>query len=196
MIPFIIIAEKKKRMKSIFLMSVLITTLSQGLLAFTHLYWISLCLLMFLYFVAFNILEASLPSLVSKQANLNHKGTAMGIYSTGQFLGIFAGGSLAGVIYQWHGSQGIFIANAIIGIIWFFVACFMKPNVYLSSLTLHYPHSNRDISQVITSLLNIPGIKDVVFVNEESTLYLRVDIEHYQAGSAEQIISMSPTKQL
>ena len=185
MIPFIILAEKKRRMKSVFLMSVLITALAQGLLAFTHLYWISLCLLMFVYFVAFNILEASLPSLVSKQANLNNKGTAMGIYSTGQFLGIFAGGSLAGFIYQLSGSYGIFITNAVIGTVWLIVACFMKPNVYLSSLILHYPCPDQQIDSVIAELLKISGIKEVAFSKEESTLYLRVDKEYYRAGSAE-----------
>ncbi|MCL9683208.1 MFS transporter [Legionella maioricensis] len=187
MIPFIILAEKKKRMKSVFLASVLVTTVAQGLLAFIHLYWVSLCLLMFVYFVAFNILEASLPSLISKQANPNNKGTAMGIYSTGQFLGIFAGGSLAGIIYQWNSSYGIFIVNAIIGTIWFVVACFMKPNVYLSSLILNYTSSSKDTA-VIQALLKIPGVKEVALVKEENTMFLRVDEEHYQAGSAEQTL--------
>jgi MFS family permease len=188
MIPFIIAAEKKKRMKSVFLFSVLVTALTQALLAFTHLHWVSLCLLMFFYFVAFNILEASLPSLVSKQANPNNKGTAMGIYSTGQFLGIFAGGSLAGVIYQWSGSYGIFIANSIIGAIWFVVACFMKPNVYLSSLILHFTASSPQKDLAIASLLKTPGIKEVALSKEENILYLRIDDAHYQKGSAEQVL--------
>ena len=134
-------------------MSVLITIIAQGLLAFTHIYWISLCLLMFVYFVAFNVLEASLPSLVSKQANPSNKGTAMGIYSTGQFLGIFAGGSLAGIIYQWSNSHGIFITNVIIGTIWFIVACFMKPNTYLSSLILHYTSSDKINTNVLADTI-------------------------------------------
>lgn len=192
MIPFIIIAEKKKRMKSVFLFSVLITAIAQGLLAFSHLYWISLCLLMFIYFVAFNILEASLPSLVSKQANPNNKGTAMGIYSTGQFLGIFAGGSLAGIIYQWSNSPGIFITNALVSSIWFIVACFMKPNVYLTSLILNYTsvHGSNDNDPVIAALLKVSGIKEVALAREENVLYLRVDKEHYIAGSAERTLTL------
>lgn len=196
MIPFIIIAEKKKRMKSVFLFSVLTTTIAQGFLAFTHLYWISLCLLMFVYFVAFNILEASLPSLVSKQANTNNKGTAMGIYSTGQFLGIFAGGSCAGIIYQWNGSHGIFISNAIIGILWFTVACFMKPNVYLSSLVLHYTPSDQYNDAVIVALLEIAGVKEIALAKEENSLYLRIDKEHYLAGSAEQALQKFTAKEI
>lgn len=190
MIPFIIIAEKKKQMKSVFLLSVLATTVSQLLLAWMYSIWINLCALMFLYFVAFNILEASLPSLISKQANPNNKGTAMGIYSTGQFLGIFVGGSLAGLIYQWNGSQGIFIANAIIGGLWFIISCYMKPNVYLSSLILHYDAITKNDNEVIRLLLTIPGINDVALVKEEHTLYLRIDEEHYQPGSAEQALAV------
>ncbi|BCA94034.1 MFS transporter [Legionella antarctica] len=188
MIPFIILAEKKKRMKSVFLASVLVTTVAQGALAFIHLYWLSLCLLMFMYFVAFNILEASLPSLISKQANPNNKGTAMGIYSTGQFLGIFAGGSLAGIIYQWSSSYGIFIANAFIGTIWFVVACFMKPNVSLSSLIINNTASDLEDSVIIQTLLKVPGVKEVALIKDENTLFLRVDEEHYQTGGAEQAL--------
>lgn len=89
MVPFIIISERKKRLKTVFIVSVLLTTLSQGLLVLTSKNWYWLCVLMFLYFISFNVLEATLPSLVSKQANPGSKGTAMGIYSTSQFLGIF-----------------------------------------------------------------------------------------------------------
>ncbi|CEG58145.1 MFS transporter [Legionella fallonii] len=189
MIPFIIAAEKRKLMKPIFLLSVLTTTISQALLAWAHSMWASLCLLMFLYFIAFNILEASLPSLISKQANPNNKGTAMGIYSTGQFLGIFAGGSLAGIVYQWSGSQGIFIANTILGALWFIIACYMKPNTYLSSLILHYTATAKNDEEVLHVLQNVPGIKDVALAKDESTIYLRIDEENYQNGSAEQALT-------
>jgi MFS family permease len=118
MIPFIYLAERKKCLRMVFLTSVLLMTLAQVALAFSHTHWLILCLMLFVYFVAFNILEASLPSLVSKQANPNVRGTALGIYSTGQFLGIFAGGALAGIIYQWLGIEGIFIINTLIGSLW------------------------------------------------------------------------------
>jgi MFS family permease len=77
---------------------------------------------MLLYFVAFNILEASLPSLISKQANHNNKGTAMGVYSSCQFLGIFVGGSLAGLLFQHVGITGLFITNTLLSGLWFLFA--------------------------------------------------------------------------
>lgn len=118
MIPFVAFAEKKHQMKITYNGAVFITAVVQGLLVFFSSHWFSFCCLMLLYFIAFNILEACLPSLVSKQASSNNKGTAMGIYSTSQFLGIFVGGVISGFSYSWGGTVAIFIANAFFGIIW------------------------------------------------------------------------------
>ncbi|KTD70191.1 transporter, major facilitator family [Legionella steelei] len=187
MIPFIILAEKKKRMKGVFLSSVLIMAMAQLLLAYTSQHWVSLCVLMLIYFVAFNILEAALPSLVSKQANPHSKGTAMGIYSTSQFLGLFIGGALAGVLYQWNSSQGIFVTNAIIGIIWLLVSFSMKSQASFSTLVLPAPWAEKN-EPIINKLLNIKGVIEVAFAEDERVIYLRVDRERYLAGSAEKII--------
>lgn len=190
MIPFIIMAEKKKLMKAVFVFSVLFSTIAQFLLAFTCQDWYSLCLLMFVYFIAFNILEATLPSLISKQANPKSKGTAMGIYSTSQFLGIFVGGSLAGVLYQWHSSQGIFMINALLGLIWLSVAAFMKPNVYVSTLILHLPSHINQNDELTSQLLKVEGIKEVAISKEEQVIYIRIDKDLYVPGSAEQMLSL------
>lgn len=127
MLPFIMLAEKKGRMKSVFLAAVLLTSLSQWFLAFTNQSLFLFCALMFLYFVAFNILEATLPSLISKQAKASAKGTAMGVYSSCQFLGIFAGGVAAGILYQSVGKQGLFMVNGLMALFWFLLALSMKP---------------------------------------------------------------------
>lgn len=118
MIPFIFLAERKQCMKAVFLIAVFMMTLSQGVLAFSHEHWFMLCFILFVYFIGFNILEATLPSLVSREASASIRGTAMGIYSTGQFLGIFAGGALAGIVYQGFGLEGIFITNMLVGSFW------------------------------------------------------------------------------
>jgi MFS family permease len=126
MIPFILLAEKKKQMKIIFLCSIVVITLSQFLLAYSYQNWLGLCILMLTFFIPFNILEAALPSLISKQANPKSKGTAMGVYSTSQFLGLFSGGALAGILYEWDGSHGIFMSNALIGTLWFVLSYSLK----------------------------------------------------------------------
>lgn len=189
MIPLIIIAEKKKQMKRVFLISVAAITLAQLFLVYCYHNWMAFCFLMLLFFIPFNILEAILPSLISKQANPKSKGTAMGIYSTSQFLGIFSGGALAGILYEWHGSQGIFLINALMGGLWFAFSYSMNPNTYRTTLILSYPWPNQQES-VIKELLNTPGIIDAFYAPKELVIYLRINKELYIEGSAEHIINI------
>ncbi|KTD39898.1 MFS transporter [Legionella parisiensis] len=187
MIPFIVIAEKKKRMKSVFILSVLTIIIAQLLLAYSFQNWLSLSFLMLIYFIAFNILEAALPSLVSRQANPNSKGTAMGVYSTSQFLGLFIGGSMSGVLYQWSGSRGIFITNTILSVLWLLVSFSMKPNVSIATLILPCSWTGKKLN-LINELLQVKGVIEVAFAEDERIIYLRVNKDHYLAGSAEIII--------
>ncbi|CDZ78055.1 Inner membrane transport protein YajR [Legionella massiliensis] len=191
MVPFIILAEKKRQMKIVFFMSVLITSLCQWFLALLGHSWLSLCGLMFFYFIAFNILEATLPSLISKQADTGSKGTAMGIYSSSQFLGIFIGGSTAGLLYQLSSSTGIFICNGLLGLVWLMLTIAMKPNAYISTILFSYPKILQNEAQIIAQLRALAGVNDVSVVNEEEVIYLRVDRAVYKSGSAEKILQNS-----
>lgn len=118
MLPIIIYMEKQQKTRFIFILSIIGLGLAQILFwKFSH----SLFILLFgllLLFTAFNVLEATLPSQVSKLAQLHNRGTAMGIYSTCQFLGIFIGGSLGGLALQHFGLAGVFIFALIIAILW------------------------------------------------------------------------------
>lgn len=118
MIPFMVYSERKKQTNRLFLLSVLILGLSQGALIFFYSNWAIFCLLIGLYFVAFNFLEASLPSLISKSAKAHTKGTAMGVYSSCQFLGIFVGGLISGFLFEYYGVISIFLVNAIVALAW------------------------------------------------------------------------------
>lgn len=157
--------------------------IAQLLLAYTFQNWLSLCFLMLIYFIAFNILEAALPSLVSRQANPNSKGTAMGVYSTSQFLGLFIGGTISGVLYQWSGSKGIFITNTVLSALWLLVSFSMKSNASIATLIL--PCSwTRKKNNLINELLHVKGVIEVAFAEDERVIYLRVNREHYLEGSA------------
>lgn len=190
MVPFIIFAERKHKIKPVFLGSIILVTLSQGLLALTYHHWLSICILMFVYFVAFNFLEASLPSLVSKQANPKSKGTGMGVYSSSQFLGLFAGGGLAGFIYQQAGAEGIFLVNSLVASGWIAIAAYMKPNVYLTTLVIRCPHSHTLNPNQLAQLHAIAGIKQIVLSSEENSLYVQVDKDRYNPGSIEKKLSL------
>lgn len=118
MIPIMLYSEQRKKVKTIFLFAVACTGFCQLAMLCTSLSLFGLGFLLFGYFVAFNFLEANLPSLISKQANPQARGSALGVYSSSQFLGIFVGGSVAGILYSHTGITGIFILNTVVAFIW------------------------------------------------------------------------------
>ena len=99
MVPLIIIGETRNKLKQVFVGGIVCIAAAQlGLLFGLHSLWLILASLV-VYFIGFNVLEASLPSLVSKIAPSDLKGTAMGVYNTSQSLGRFAGGALGGLLF-------------------------------------------------------------------------------------------------
>ena len=74
--------------------------------------------LMALYLTAFNVLEASLPSLVSRIAPADARGAALGIYNTVQSIGLFSGGALGGWVLSRHGAQAVLGVCAALVVVW------------------------------------------------------------------------------
>ncbi|MDH4115174.1 MAG: MFS transporter [Burkholderiaceae bacterium] len=126
MMPPIIAAERRSRMRTLFLGAVgLLLVVQVGLMAYApDLTWLAGWLLLF--FVGFNILEASLPSLVSRVAPASSKGLALGIYNTTQSVGLFVGGALGGVIASRWGAHGVFVCSAAVMAVWWVVALGMR----------------------------------------------------------------------
>lgn len=117
MVPLMRYAERAGRPREAFLIAItaLIATLViVGVGATETLLYLGL----WLFFVGFNYLEATLPSMVSKVASHDGKGTAMGVYSTCQFLGAFAGGALGGLLVQHLGSAGLALACLSLLVLW------------------------------------------------------------------------------
>lgn len=120
-------------MKHFFIGGVLLLGIAEILLWFfaNNLLLSALSLLSF--FVAFSLLEAFLPSLVSKTAPAVRKGTALGIYSFSQFFGIFIGGITGGWLYGTFGLTQVNLFCAILAIIWLAIAFNMKNPQYSHS---------------------------------------------------------------
>ncbi len=126
MVPFIIMAEKRGRMKVVFMGGIGLLLLAQLGFYFTlHSFW-GLATFMLLFFIAFNVLEATLPSLVSKTSPAAAKGTAMGVYTTSQFAGAFCGGLLGGWIHTQFGLSAIYLMGALACLIWLLIAAGMQ----------------------------------------------------------------------
>ena len=177
MIPFIIMAESKGKMKQIFVGAVLTISVMQFAFIFlpNSYWWIAVVLLVF--FTAFNLLEASLPSLVVKISPADKKGTASGVYSSSQFMGAAVGGLIGGMSYQHFGIEGVFYFTGVIGFVWFVVASFMENPLPLSiaSLAVEKQLGEPLIHQITEHLLSNEGIHEVVFKLEENRVFFKID---------------------
>lgn len=130
MLPPIFIGEKRGKMKQVFLGAIaLMVAVQIGLWVFFSrptMHWSVLVSLLFAFFVSFNILEACLPSLVSRIAPPTAKGAALGVYNTLQALGLFFGGLLGGWLQQHVGASSVFAVGAGLTIVWLIIAASMK----------------------------------------------------------------------
>lgn len=126
LVPAIIAAEKHRRMYGVFVGAVGALAVSQIMLYLGADNSLVLLVALIAFFSGFNILEATLPSLISKTARPDAKGTAMGIYSSLQFLGIFTGGVVGGWANQQAGTAGVFAVTVALTLAWLAVAATMK----------------------------------------------------------------------
>jgi len=167
MVPFIILAEKKDKMKPVFVGAIAALIIAVlGLLSGRDL--TTIAIFMTLFFAAFNLLEASLPSLIAKTAHADQKGTAMGIYSSSQFFGAFAGGALGGIAHDAWGIDGVYVLALAMLSTWFLVALFMKKPRNLSTYLMKVAEVNEQ------DLLAVTGVVEAAIVKEEGVAYLKV----------------------
>ncbi len=176
MIPFIIIAEKKRKIKQVLIGAIFILAISQlGLPLFTD-SLVGFAIMLWLFFSAFNLLEASMPSLVAKIAPVAHKGTAMGAYSTSQFLGVFLGGLTGGVLSEFYGLSGVAMFNVALLVIWAGLAITMKKPDFFTSYLLNVGEvTEKEALEIIKGLSLVAGVVDVTVIAEDGVAYLKID---------------------
>lgn len=125
-VPMIIISEKKNKVKESFIFSIALLFVTQFLFIYFSNGIVGIIMALIFYFIGFNYLEASLPSLVSKLAPIQSRGLALGVYNTSQSLGIFVGGSFGGLIANFYGYQGTFLFCSLLIMIWLILSISMK----------------------------------------------------------------------
>jgi MFS family permease len=147
MLPLMLLGERRGHLKVVFLGAIatlLIVEILLVLAAATP--WVLLACL-FVFFVGFNLLEASLPSQVSKMAPASLRGTASGVYSSSQFMGAFLGGVLGGGVLTVGGVSAVFAMNAVALTTWLIVAWPMS--VQSSASKMQFSHGKGSGSQNI-----------------------------------------------
>jgi MFS family permease len=191
MAPAIIVAEKYRRMKGVFVASVAALVASQAMLIFgAHNLYVLLAALI-VFFSGFNVLEASLPSLITKVAPPDAKGTAMGLYSSLQFLGIFAGGAAGGWANQSGGGAGVFALTLALALLWLIAAATMAQPSYLTTRLIPLGGQVADAESLAARLRQVPGVAEAVVIAEEKLVYLKVDSKLFDAAMAQSVADAS-----
>ena len=192
MVPPIIIAETKGKMKQVFMLAVFLAFCAQALLMFgQHSLW-AVAAALLIFFSAFNVLEATLPSLISKIAPLSAKGTAMGVYSSVQFLGAFFGAVMGGILMQNVSGNAVFIFSMVLLAVWLLVASTMRPPAAVRTKLYHLsPLSDDEASQLQQKLRELSGVREVLVVSIEAIACLKVDMVGFDEAAVEKLVNKS-----
>lgn len=176
MLPLIVAAEKYRHVRPVFIGTAALMGLALlGLAGAGENRW-ALYALLFLFFTGFNLMEALLPSMISKLSPAGDKGSAMGIYSTSQFLGASTGGAAGGAALGAAGPAALFLSAAALAGVWLISALGMKEPRHLSSETVALREPNdADYDRLARSLEAIRGVEDVMVVPAERVAYLKTD---------------------
>ncbi len=185
----IVIAEKKSRMKQVFLFAIVLAAVAQlGMLFFQSSIW-GMAVSLLLFFTAFNILEATQPSIVSRIAPLASKGTAMGVFSSVQFFGAFFGSSMGGLLMQLYGGNAVLIFAFAMLLLWLFVASFMSPPQALRTRMYHLPEMNEDTARALSqSLAQLQGVAEVLVVGNEQIACIKVEMAGFDEDGVEKLV--------
>ncbi len=184
MLPLIIQAERKGHTKPVFLFAIFLLMMAELGLFLLPVSLVSVVFLLFVFFTAFNLLEAMLPSLISRVAPVDCRGTAMGFYSSAQFFGAFLGGTLGGLLQGRFGTHAVFLCGAAGALLWLLLALSMsrpeKLSSYIYSIEVAEP---ADILRLQQQLAGLAGVAEAVVVAEEGVAYLKVDKQTFDEST-------------
>ena len=189
MVPAIIYGEKRGRMKPVFIGAVALMLLAQFGLAFGIDHFWGIVWALFFYFVAFNLLEASLPSLISKLAPVSAKGTAMGVYNTAQALGLFFGGTFGGWLAQHHGFQAVFLFCVALMAAWLVASLSMTPPPAIKTRMFRVGAMPADQAALLkTQLAGVAGVVEAAVLAEEGVAMLKVSLKGWDEAGARSLL--------
>ena len=177
MVPGILYADRRNRPKPVLLASVALLIAVESTLAAVDAGIAALAALMLAFFVAFNVLEAMLPALVSRIAPAHGRGVAIGVYNTTQTLGVFFGGLIGGWVASRYGTTGVFTACALLAGGWLALAAGMRsppaPVNELASLTFSIA-SGVNLDGLREALARVRGVREAEIVAAERIARLKV----------------------
>ena len=189
MVPPIIIAEKKAKMKPIFMAAIALAAVAQFAILFWQNSVFGMAAALLLFFTAFNVLEASQPSIVSKVAPLDAKGTAMGVFSSVQFLGAFFGSAMGGFLMQNYGDNAVLIFAVVMLLLWLWVASTMQAPAAVRTVLYHLPAmSEADGILLKQQLSQISGVREVLVVVAEQMASIKIDLNGVDEAAIQNLV--------
>ena len=192
MVPAILYADRRNGAKPVLLASVGLLLAVEVALMSVQRSVTAIALLMFGFFVAFNVLEAMLPSLVSRVAPAQGRGAAIGVYNTTQTLGVFFGGVVGGWVAAHHGASGVFATCAVLAVVWLALAAGMRPVRRevneVSSLTLSIA-SGVNPDGLREALASVRGVRQVEVLVHERIARIQVVPGQWDERSVRKLVT-------
>ncbi|MDP8568912.1 MFS transporter [Methylophilus aquaticus] len=193
MVPAIIYAEKKAKLKPVFVSAVALMLLTQLAFMVSLNSLAGIVVTLFSYFVAFNILEASLPSLISKMAPVASKGTAMGVHNTAQSFGMFLGATMGGWLSHHYGNSVVFLFCAGLMTIWLLLALGMQAPPSVKTKMFHIQgYNDAQAAKLAQDIRAMEGVYEVVAIPTETMLMVKLENQRskeFQAALSQAIMN-------
>lgn len=192
MVPAIIYGEKRAKLKQVFIAAVALMLMAQlGMAASMQHFW-GIVGALLAYFIAFNVLEATLPSLISKIAPVGSKGTAIGVYNTSQSLGLFVGGVVGGWLSQHYGYPAVFMFSAGLMMVWLIAAIGMRTPPAVRTRMFRLGIMGADQAALLNQKLRaIHGVHESTVVAEEGIAIMKVAQLGWDEATATKLIEES-----
>jgi MFS family permease len=188
MVPFVIIAEKRQRMKEMLLLAVGVAGASLLLMGLLNSDIMLFSGVMVLFFAAFNLAEAIMPSWVSKVAAAEMRGTAMGVFASSQFAGAFMGGLLGGWVQHRFGDIGVFLFAAGMMCLWLLLLWGIQRPRHLANYLFHLNAADlSDVESLRQRLLGLDGVASVQVIAGDGIAYMKVDNKQFDSSTLQAI---------
>jgi MFS family permease len=190
MLPAVFYAERRGSGKPVFVGAVALLLAAQMAMPWMLGSVRDIAFFLLMFFVAFNVLEAMLPSLISKFAPVGARGTATGIYSSIQFLGTFVGAAAGGHLYEHHGLPALFAFLASLLAVWLLFAVGMRAPVAVRTRAYPLPPIDEQAAEGLAArLAELPGVREALVVAGEGKAYLKVDAAGFDEENVLRLIA-------
>jgi len=190
MLPAVLASGQPRRMRAVCVGSVGVLLVGQLLAPWLMRSVWQIAFFLLVFFTPFNVLEASLPSLVSKLAPDGSRGTAIGVFTSVQFLGTFLGAAVGGYLYGRWGTTGIVIFDAVLLVIWLMAALGTRVPAPLSTRVYALPAlAPREAESLLARLRAAPGVHEAIIISAERRAHLTV---HSDVFDEQNVLNLMP----